>query len=395
MPNVARVATRVDGGADDAAARAEAELDAMASELVERYEELTVLYDLTAALGRVVDVDDQCAVACERAARAVGATSVQVELVGGTPVAPAAGDEPELVVPVEAAGVDGSHETIGRLVLRGGDGFDAGDAKLASAVAHQLGSAIQSVRMISAAADQASRLLVVEEELRRAAEVQRGLLPRRVPELPGWDFAGVCVPSRSVGGDFFDWHAGAGGVVVTLADVMGKGMAGALVMATVRAVLRGTGRLASLGDAVDQASSTLVDDLQETSSFVTLLHARVEPGGCLRYVDAGHGLAAVVRADGAVERLVERGIPVGILADASWVEGTTLLAPGDSLLAFSDGLLDLHGDPSSEAEVAALLTELAAVVSSAPTSREAVAALSAGATDLPDDVTIVVVRRCS
>jgi phosphoserine phosphatase RsbU/P len=234
----------------------------------------------------------------------------------------------------------------------------------------------------------------VEADLRRAAEVQRGLLPRAVPELPGWDFAGVCVPSRDVGGDFFDWHAGAGGVVVTLADVMGKGMGGALVMATVRAVLRGTGRLDSLGEAVDLASATLVQDLQETSSFVTLLHARVSPDGVLRYVDAGHGLAAVVRADG-VDRLGERGLPVGILEDASWTEGTTTLATGDALVAFSDGLLDLRGDPSTDEEVAALLEEVAAVVRTAPSSREAVAALSAGATDMPDDVTVVVVRRCA
>lgn len=386
MPNVARVASE-DG--------LEAELDAMAAELVERYEELTVLYDLTAALGHVVDVQGQCAVACERAARAVGATSCHVDLLGDPASPPAAPGEPELVVPIEAPGSEGGQEALGRLVLRGGDGFDAGDAKLASAVAHQLGSAIQSVRMISAAADQASRLLVVEEELRRAAEVQRGLLPRTVPELPGWDFAGVCVPSRSVGGDFFDWHQGAGGVVVTLADVMGKGMAGALVMATVRAVLRGTGRLVSLGDAVDQASSMLVQDLEETSSFVTLLHARVAPDGLLRYVDAGHGLAAVVRTDGSFERLGERGLPVGILEDASWTEGTTTLAAGDALVAFSDGLLDMRGDPSTDEEVNEVLADVAAVVHGAPTSREAVAALSAGATDLPDDVTIVVVRRCA
>ncbi|MFB2351640.1 PP2C family protein-serine/threonine phosphatase, partial [Priestia megaterium] len=73
-----------------------------------------------------------------------------------------------------------------------------------------------------------------EEE--RAATVQRALLPKRRPDLPGYSVAGACVPARDVGGDFFDWHATHDGLSITLADVMGKGVGAAIIAASVRAV---------------------------------------------------------------------------------------------------------------------------------------------------------------
>lgn len=236
--------------------------------------------------------------------------------------------------------------------------------------------------------------LVIDEELARAADVQQGLLPKSVPDVPGYDLAGTVVSSWTVGGDFFDWYRVPGGLTITLADVMGKGMGGAILMATVRAVLRGTSAHPSVSAGITQASLVLTEDLQQTASFFTLFHARLdEASGTVTYVDAGHGLAAVVRARGGHERPRTRGLPVGILPDTTWEEDTVHLEPSDTLVVFSDGVLDMLGGADTEAEVERVIGEVAAMVRDVPTAEEAMAAVTANALGQPDDVTVLVVRR--
>ena len=182
------------------------------------------------------------------------------------------------------------------------------------------------------------------EELRRAAEVQRSLLPTGAPDVRGYDVVGLCRPSRSVGGDFFDWHRSGDGLQVTLADAMGKGMGAALIAATVRAVLRATAVHPSLGDAFTDAGRHLEEDLQQSASFVTAFTARLDPRtGSVDYLDAGHGLGLHVRAAG-VDRLPTGGPPVGAVPGTRWTPGRITLASGDALVVVSDGLLDAFDD---------------------------------------------------
>jgi len=238
--------------------------------------------------------------------------------------------------------------------------------------------------------------LVMDDELERAAEVQRRLLPRSVPVVPGYDIAGACVPSWSVAGDFFDWYPVPGGIMVTLADVMGKGMGGAILMATMRAVLRGTSGHGTLAEGVGQAAAILAEDLNETTSFATLFHARLNAAtGQVRYVDGGHGLTCIARASGVVDRLTVGDLPVGILPAASWTEGVVVLDPGDSLVAFSDGVLDSFGEVSTRAELEGVIAYVAKLTRSAATSEEAVARLTSPSSPQSDDITVVVVRRCA
>lgn len=187
--------------------------------------------------------------------------------------------------------------------------------------------------------------LTLTQELDRAAEVQRGLLPKRMVSLSGFDVAGGCAPARAVGGDFFDWYPVGEGAAFTLADVMGKGVGAAIIAATVRAVLRSGSRLADIGDVVEVAAATLEEDLDEAASFVTLFHARLDmDSGLLRYVDAGHGLSLVVRAGALTsghERLTSLDPPLGFALDAPWQEQSIFLGYGDTLVSVSDGVLDL------------------------------------------------------
>jgi sigma-B regulation protein RsbU (phosphoserine phosphatase) len=231
--------------------------------------------------------------------------------------------------------------------------------------------------------------LAHSEELDRAAEIQRSLLPGPPPGPPGYELAARCRPARAVGGDFYDWHALPDGIGFTLGDVMGKGIGAAILMATARAALRGA---ASPDPAatLDGAAAALEGDLGPTNTLVTLLHGHLDAErGRLRHVDAGHGLALVLRAGGGWEPSRGGGLPLGVLPEQTWDTVEVDLAPGDAFVVVSDGVLDLLGDPlAGLGEVAELLRDCR----SAQEVVDRVDAAAAGA-EPGDDVTVQVVRR--
>ena len=162
------------------------------------------------------------------------------------------------------------------------------------------------------------------EELDRAGEVQRRLLPRTVPDLPGYEVAGICLPATAVGGDFYDWHPVKDGFQVAIADVMGKGIPAAIIGASVRSLMRGASRFNDLETSLERVAFSMEDDLAETSTFVTLFGARLDPERHeLTYVDAGHGIAGIVthpcprwRSNRATSRRVRRSS--GSTAVSTW-----------------------------------------------------------------------------
>ncbi|MFJ5859922.1 PP2C family protein-serine/threonine phosphatase [Pseudarthrobacter sp. NPDC092439] len=236
-----------------------------------------------------------------------------------------------------------------------------------------------------AARDDAAR-----DEVQHAMEVQQSLLPQEDICLEGYDVAGLFRPSRSVGGDFYDWYQTADGLHLTFADAMGKGMGAALLAATVRAVMRSTGHRPDLDAAFGSASKAIARDLGSSNSFVTLFHARLDAAsGKISYVDAGHGLALHVRAGGTARCLPSGGPPVGAWPGTVWPQSGFELAPGDSLVVVSDGVLDRF--ESVELFTAAVL-EATENQPSAQAASKAILALAPAETT-EDDVTVVVVRR--
>lgn len=233
--------------------------------------------------------------------------------------------------------------------------------------------------------------LSADAELGRAAEVQRGLLPTAAPDAPGWDLAGACLPAHGVGGDFYDWQATPGRLLLTLADVMDRGLGAAIIAATVRSVLRGLGRHEDVGEALALAERVLEPDLDRAGAFVTAFHAALDPAtGVLRYSDAGHGLAVLRTADGDLRRLSAQGPPLGVVVGEPRAAGEVTLAPGDALAVVSDGVLE-RGDRALDPE-----DVLAGPLGAATSAADAVARVLAGAdtaTDRPDDLTVVVLRR--
>lgn len=230
-------------------------------------------------------------------------------------------------------------------------------------------------------------------EMARAAEVQARLLPQLAPVVPGFQLAAECIPARDVGGDFYDWQQPAPHLLsFWLCDVMGKGLDAALLMATVRAVMRAVVRNSPPAEAMRYVSAALDEDLRQSDRFVTLFLAQLDTSnGRLMSIDAGHGLAFVRRTDGSVETLDEhRGLPLGILPDQRYHQRETILDPGDALVVYSDGLVDARVDLDLTPQVLARQLDGA---SSALAMLDRLVTLLAPVQTPPDDMTLLVVYR--
>jgi len=161
------------------------------------------------------------------------------------------------------------------------------------------------------------------DELVCATIVQRQLLPPALGDLPGYSVFTLCLPAYVVGGDFYDHDPIQDGMIFTVADVMGKGLGAAILTATVRAALR-----AASQSVESYCSAGDLDDAVNTASV---------------QIVEGHGIAAVIRLDGTVERLNSNGLPLGVLPGDRWTAHDIRLHPGDTLVIASDGVLDLVG----------------------------------------------------
>ncbi|MCC6454621.1 MAG: SpoIIE family protein phosphatase [Caldilineaceae bacterium] len=227
-------------------------------------------------------------------------------------------------------------------------------------------------------------------EMAQAAQVQADLLPQFVPTLPGFEIAAYFRSARAVSGDFYDWYQDDQTLAFTLGDVMGKGMPAALLMATVRAVMRVAGGLRTPALALNTAAGVLGPDLERSSRFVTLFHCQLD--GANRqfiYANAGHRLGFVRRADGTLETFEEQGLPLGIMSDVTYIEKSITLAAGDLVVIYSDGLIDAReGQEIRFNDLAGLLSsdlDAAAVV-------ERLVEFAVPPVDLPDDLTLLVLR---
>jgi serine phosphatase RsbU (regulator of sigma subunit) len=230
------------------------------------------------------------------------------------------------------------------------------------------------------------------DQVAKAAKVQAGLLPASPLIGSGFEVAAHFAPAREISGDFYDWYtlAGERRLAVTLGDVMGKGLPAAILMATVRAALRSAAQLGTVEEGVRMAAGVMAAALEVNQAYVTLFHGIFDAAtGELDYIDAGHGHARLLRASGTQELLTQRGAPIGLLPDGTFTPGKVTLNPGDTLVVFSDGLLDLRPDLATKD------VPLPVVARKAAHAQETVDLLATGSRDreLPDDVTVLALRR--
>lgn len=221
--------------------------------------------------------------------------------------------------------------------------YSTDDRGLLNTLATQAAPAVRVAQLVREQQAQARERERIEQELRIARLIQQTLLPKELPELPGWHVEAYYQPARAVGGDFYDFMAfedGRMGLVV--GDVTDKGVPAALVMATTRSILRAAAQHASSPGAVLQRANDLLCPDIPPKMFVTCLYAVLDPDtGRLCYANAGHDLP-YQRRDGEASELRATGMPLGLMPGMRYEEKETVLAPGESLLLYSDGLVEAH-----------------------------------------------------
>jgi len=234
----------------------------------------------------------------------------------------------------------------------------------------------------------------VQSELEIARNVQQKLFPHQARRLATIDYAGQCVPAREVSGDYYDFlDTGDGGLGIVLADVSGKGIAAALLMANLQACFRSLSP-----DSLRQPASVLrsVNKLFYESTppehFATLLFGYYDDRSRgFRYVNCGHPPAVLVRASGAVEHLPATATVLGVFKEWNCEEGAVELARGDTLVLFSDGVTEAGVETEAEFGEEGLL---AVIRANQNASAEALvnAISTAVAGEKADDVTVVAIR---
>ncbi len=183
----------------------------------------------------------------------------------------------------------------------------------------------------------------IDQELHVARRIQHALLPKDVPALHGWELTKHYQPAREVGGDFYDFLPLADGRLgLVIGDVSGKGVPAAVLMASTRSVLRAVAqRVLMPGQVLAEANEVLSADIPP-SMFVTCFYGILEPSsGRFHYANAGHNLP-YWRHDDLASEIRATGMPLGLLPGMHYEEKEAILVPGDTVLFYSDGLVEAH-----------------------------------------------------
>jgi sigma-B regulation protein RsbU (phosphoserine phosphatase) len=286
---------------------------------------------------------------------------------------------------------EGRRGAIGVLNLTdkaGGTRFTSGDMKLLSALASQAAVLLDNTRLAG-----------MEKEMGLARTIQASLLPQSSPKVPGVELAGICLPCRNVGGDYYDMIALPGGkAAILIADVSGHNVGAALMMAVSRAALRAEiDRSVEPEEILSRANRLLDADLARSELFVSVFLGIYDPAsGTLAYASAGHNPAMLRRAaGGAVESLDAEGILLGVAGDFVFERRTVKLAEGDVVLLYTDGLTearDAGGSMFEEERLQAAFVE-ASDLPTAQIPRALIAAVDGFTAASPaDDRTAAVLR---
>lgn len=365
------------------------EVEHAANELAERYEEINLLYSISEILGRTVSLSEGAATILREVSETVGArraailvhdresdTLQSIALLGGdaaaTPpialdddcsvsahvfrtlhsVIVPAGEMPcdaettfrrgeMLSVPILWNSQTGS-EPLGVVNLserRSGQSFSAGDQKLVTAIATQIGAAIQNARLVRQSLEQ-QRL---QQEMELAHDLQMKLLPDAAHAEPEAHVAARVVPTEDVGGDFYNLFRLSGGRTgVMIGDVSGHGYQAALIMAlTMSASAIHAQAHDDPAEMLRELHASVREELTTTEMYVTAFYGVVDRESReLRYANMGHPHAFVITRDGEVARLRAGGPPLGMVNEPPVSTRREWNADGDVLLLFTDGIAD-------------------------------------------------------
>ncbi len=433
-------------------ASSEHEIESLTGEILERYEEVNMIYELSEKLSALFDPDVIARITAEKGARATKGTRAAVLLerpaggaltvaaavgpdaqviVGGRVAAPdafvaavyaspqallqselgdcraprvetPAGAEPLFVEgPLLAVPLRVGETTHGCVVVSGtefGEVFGAGEVKTLVSIASQAAIAIQN----SALVDEVRRSERVKREMEIAESIQARLLPDAPPACVGLDIASRSIHPAMVGGDYFDFIApGEDSVTFVMADVTGHSFGSALVMAIARSVLRGeAGKGSGPAEVLASASRILYQDLTNSGLLITVFVSHWNgTTRRLTYANAGHCPALRWSArERRLESLDADGLVVGVLEETEFEQRQTPFESGDVLLLYTDGVTEARdeaGKMFGDARLAECFERAAAAGAPAEEIVEAItdaATAFRGSREINDDISLVVVR---
>ena len=269
------------------------------------------------------------------------------------------------------------------------------DVRLVAQIARFAAIKLETTRL----REEAIQKRIMDEELKTASMIQRGLLPPAPSDIEGYTFAGANRPCRTVSGDYFDFvRRPDGRVYFVIADVSGKGITAGLMMAGLQASFRIFCKNdPSPAALISQLNDALKDTLPQ-SKFVTLFLGRLDLAtGVIEYANAGHTPPLWVRRN-SVEELGETDLVLGVVTRAEFREHKLQLAPGDALVLFTDGVTEAENDGGQdlgglEHLAPRLATMHGAAAAELTAAIESEVLTHMGDAPLADDVTLVVVSR--
>ncbi|HYM10735.1 MAG TPA: SpoIIE family protein phosphatase [Bryobacterales bacterium] len=296
----------------------------------------------------------------------------------------------------ETSQLSTKNDTLGVLYMDsrlGSADLSAGNRELLQSLAIETSTVLENARLMSQERDKRR----MEQELAIAREIQRSLLPSRLPEQGWFRAAGSSQACFQVGGDYYDvmelsdtlWGA-------VLADVSGKGVSAALLTSLLQGAFFATaGHQSQLSEIMSRVNR-YVCERSQTRNYATVFYCTVDHDGATRWINAGHCPPLVVHANGKIETLPASGCPVGLFPAAPFGQEETRLSPGDKLVIYSDGVTEAENSSGHQFGEDALLALVKKhTVDEAAQLHQAiideVAIFTAGAPQ-NDDVTLVVLE---
>jgi len=276
--------------------------------------------------------------------------------------------------------------------------YSSDDKQLLTSVANQAGVALESILLGEKIAERIEAERNIAQDMEHAKQVQARLFPQKLPAMETLEYAGCCIQAREVGGDYYDFlELSPGRLALVLADIAGKGISGALLMASLQANLRSQSGIA-LEDLSRMLKSVnqLFYENSGDSSYATLFFADYDDSsGRLRYVNCGHWPPLLLRADGKLERSPATATVLGLFEEWECSVAEVQLAGGDTLVLFTDGVTEAVNAQDVQFGGARLIETILAqrhlpVCALLETIVETVRKFSEG--DQADDITLVVAR---
>ena len=250
---------------------------------------------------------------------------------------------------VLAAPLENEGQVVGLIYVdcrMGHRSFEEADLRLLTSLANVAAAKIQNSRLMADAAEKKQ----MDREFALAREIQQRLLPESPPEIQGYELHGSNIPSRQVSGDYFDFRTRSDGkIYATIADVCGKGVGPALLMASLQASFHAwADELVPVAEMTGRLSEA-ISRRTGPDRFITFFLLLLDPAsGEIEYTNAGHNPGLLVRRDGTMEELASHGLPLALFPGRPYTSSRLVLEPGEILCLYTDGVTEANDPQGNE-----------------------------------------------